>query len=218
MTSPAIPRPLTPPRRLPWRVRFACVAAIIAVGVGISFAVTHEWGTTPGPLGSSFGESLAIPREVGQTWMFGRAVALNNGDQPAVLRRIALVSPSPGLRVLDTRVAGPERTYNSVSTASQWPDAKLRDVRPVAGAVVAPASETAGRRGVELLFVLRSDKPGRYGSPGVVIDYTVGGKQHRRYLSFAIGVCVHAVGGPANRNCQPPQTRTADELRDLDQR
>jgi hypothetical protein len=196
-----IPAPLSPPRRRSWRPALALVVA----GAAIWFATHHAWGVTPGPLINDVGESVSIPRATGQVWVYGDAITWNAGSRPAVLNRIALVKPTPGLKVLDTFVSGPRRKLLGLATWGEWPSKEFQDVHRVAGFQVAPRDRPSGDRGVELLFVLRSDQPGRYSAPGVVVDYTVDGKAHRRYLNFAIGVCVHAPSKPKDRNCPTPE-------------
>ncbi len=205
MTSPTtVPKPLSPPRPARWGLRLVIVVAVAAIAAAIWFAVTHPWGTQPGPLGNGgLRESVANPRTTGHVWVFGQPVAYNDAAKPAVLQKIALVKPYPGIHVVGTYVSGPKRKMLSLDGWNDWPTKEYQDVHPVAGFRVAPRKLPAGDRGVELIFVLRIDKPGRYEAPGVVVDYTVDGKHYRRYLGIGVAACVSK---PRKKDgCHPPE-------------
>lgn len=42
----------------------------------------------------------------GKAFAYGVPIAYNRGDEPAAIDRIALRDPSPGLRVVETVIAG----------------------------------------------------------------------------------------------------------------
>ena len=178
------------------------VALLVAAGVwwvGIR-------DPTPGPLANDISESIGIGRHPGEVWTYGNPTAYNTGHTPVVITRIWLVNPTPGLKVLVTRVAGPNRKFLALASDPRWPAADLTDLHPVKGFQVAPQSEPAGDRGVELVFSLRVDKPGRYVARAVGVDYTVNGDRHRLYLSYGLGVCVTAASESLDRNCPTPET------------
>lgn len=77
-------------------------------------------------------------------------------------------------------------------------------MHPVRGFEVAPQSETAGERGVELVLALQADKPGRYEFKAIAVEYTVDGTRHRATIRNGIGVCVTAPGEPTVRGCKAP--------------
>lgn len=189
------PTALEPLKRSSARTRRRTV--FVATAVALALAAALAWwllirdsGPTPGPLSNSEAASITVKRHVGQPFGFGMAVAVNHGDQPAVLRSIRLVNPTPGLRVIDTRVSGPEREMLSLSTSSEWPSDDFTDQRPVAGFHVAPVDEYDGERGVELLFGLQADRVGRYDARAVAVEYTVGDTEHLAYIRQGIRVCV----------------------------
>jgi hypothetical protein len=216
VTSPAPPEPERPTRR-PGR-RLIVLAGLAGAALAALIAAV-VWRTviqdrSPGPLVNDTSESIGIGRHPREVWTHGNAIAWNTGEKPVVLTRIWLVNPTPGLRVLATRVAGPNRKLLFVASDPKWPADDLTDLHPVAGFQVAPRSQPAGDRGVEFVFSLRSDKPGRYVSRAIGVDYTVDDDKHRLYLSYGLGVCVTAASKPLDRNCQPPATLRPDEIKE----
>jgi hypothetical protein len=161
---------------------------------------------TPGPLANDAAESLGIQRRVGETFTYGLPVVINSGDEPAVLERIKPVDPTPGLRVVQTRINGSERRYFYFSSG-RWPDPeRFTDLHPVAGFVVHPEDVKGWDRGAELIFVLRADRPGRYKFKAVAVEYRVGGREHRAVLDIGLGVCVTKGRKLPNERCNRPPT------------
>jgi hypothetical protein len=194
-------------RRTPVRLLLAAAALGAAVAVAlVVFASDDDDGPTPGPLGSDEVVGLGAPQEAGRDFTFGLAVAYNRGDEPAVLERISLVDPTPGLRVIETRVAGPQRRLLYQAGDYRWPSPEITDLHPVRGFEVAPRDQPDGRRGVELVFRLRVDRPGRYTARGVQIDYRVGDTSHRSRLTTAYRVCAVPEREPTEgRRCPAPR-------------
>jgi hypothetical protein len=183
---------------------------VLAVAAGVWWKGIRE--PSPGPLANDTAESIGIGRHPGSLWTYGNPVAWNTGETPAVLTRVWLVDPTPGLRVVDTRVAGPARKVQSVASDPKWPAGELTDLHPVEGFQVAPRSQPDGDRGVEFVFALRADRPGRFTARAVGIDYTVDGDEHRLYLSYGLGVCVTAASQPLDRNCRAPEPLRPEEI------
>jgi hypothetical protein len=131
-------------------------------------------------------------------------VVFNSGDEAAVLTRIEPVDPSPGLQVVHTRIGGSERELFAFSSG-RWPDPELfTDLHPVPGFVVHPQRVKGWERGVQLIFVLRADDPGRYEFDAVAVEYRVGGREHRAVLEIGLGVCVTKGRKLPNRRCKRP--------------
>jgi hypothetical protein len=217
VTSPAPPIPQPLPPRPPLRRRVRALApgsgallAVLAIAVGLWWIAIRD--APPGPLANDISESIGIKRQPDEVWTYGLPLAYNTGEKPAVLTRIWLVDPTPGLRVLTTRVAGPDRKRLYVASDPKWPSDGITDLRPVDGFQVAPRSTPDGDRGVELVFAVRADKPGRFVARAVGVDYTVDGDQHRLYLSYGLGVCVTPASQPKPRGCPPPKTLSPDEI------
>jgi hypothetical protein len=219
LTSPAppVPQRLTPRPPL-WRRarRIAGITGALLIALAI---VAGIWWTgirdpPPGPLTNDISESIGIKRHPETVWTYGNPIAWNTGDEPVVLTRVWLVDPTPGLRVLETRVAGPGRKALSIASDPKWPADDLTDLHPVKGFQVAPQGQPDGDRGVEFVFALSAERPGRFTAPAVGVDYTVDGDEHRLYLSYGLGVCVTAASEPLARGCQPPKTLTAAEIED----
>jgi hypothetical protein len=160
---------------------------------------------TPGPLANDdIAESLGLERRTGQRFTFGMPVVINSGDDPAVLERIEPVDPTPGLRLLRTRVAGAKRKHFYFASGT-WPDpTKWADVHPVSGFVVQPETDEGWERGAELLFIMRADRPGRYEFDSVAVEYRVGGNEHRAELEIGLAVCVVKRPTKPFKGCSPP--------------
>jgi hypothetical protein len=186
--------------------RTAVVLAAIAVALFVWLGYRSVRPPTPGPLSNDVAESLGIQRRVGETFTYGLPVVINTGDEPAILARIAPVDPTPGLRVVRTRVGGSQRKFFAF-TSGKWPDPELfTDLHPVAGFVVHPENVRGWKRGVQLIFVLRADEPGRYVFKAVAVDYRVGGNEHRAVLDIGLGVCVTKGRKMPDKRCNNPPT------------
>jgi hypothetical protein len=190
------------------RAQLALAAALVAAAAAVVLAVVLVGGDeepSAGPLGSDEVQGLGAPQEAGRTFTFGLPVAYNEGDEPAVLDRISLLDPTPGLEVVGTRVAGADRRLLYQSGDPDWPSRRITDQHPVNGFEVAPQDTPEGRRGVELVFGLRADRPGRYRTRGVQIDYRVGDTRHRSTMLVALQLCIPPRGVAAEgRRCPTP--------------
>jgi hypothetical protein len=174
------------------------LALVLVLAAAVSACGGEEPAAAPpppsGPLADEGGSGLSLPQNTGVAFTFGVPVVVNRGDAPAVLERIALEEPSPGLEVVGTRVAGPARRMRLKASEYRWPPRDIGDLHAVRGFVVPPASTRDGRRGTELVFGLRAAKPGRYGFGAVTVDYRVGSRRHRDRLATALHVCVGDFG------------------------
>lgn len=189
------------PQAVPWVLALAVLAAAGAV---IAWLVLRDDDPSAGPLRQLEASSVGIPQRGGVPFGFGLPVAINHGTEPAVLERIELVDSTPGLDVVATHAGGPERRYFWFATSSKWPAPDLfSDLHPVPGTVVEPRDEPAGERGVELVFVLRADKAGRYAFKAVSVDYRVGDTQHRTVIRNGLRACV-VPRGQRRPRCPPP--------------
>jgi hypothetical protein len=132
----------------------------------------------------------------------GAPTAFNYGEKTAVLERIELVDPPPGIEVTDTRIAGPGRGYIPAMTG--WPDRDFRDLHPVDDYRLAPADTQAGRHGVALVFVMNIKTPGRHAVPAVDVTYHIGDTRYRSRIRNAFAVCSYT--GPKRVvHCRAPR-------------
>lgn len=185
----------------------------VAAALGVAVVALLAWlgyrsfgPPTPGPLASDVAESLGIQRRVGETFTYGLPVVINSGDEPAVLARIEPVAPTPGLRVVHTRISGSARKYFAFASG-RWPDpGRFTDLHPVPGFVVHPENVRGWERGAELIFALRADEPGRYVFKAVAVEYRVGGREHRAVLDIGLGVCVTKGRKMPDKRCNNPPT------------
>jgi hypothetical protein len=185
--------------------RAALAIGLIAVALVAWLVHQSVRGPTPGPLANDdIAEALGLQRRVGVPFTYGLPVVFNSGDEPAVLTRIEPVQPTPGLRVVRTRIGGSERKFFAFASG-RWPDPELfTDLHPVPGFVVHPESVKGWERGVQLIFALRADEPGRYVFRAVAVEYRVGGDEHRAVLDIGLGVCVTKGRKMPSQRCNNP--------------
>lgn len=189
--------------------RAAVAIGVIAMALVAWFGYESVRSPTSGPLASEAVESLGIQRRVGETFTYGLPVVFNAGDDPAVLSDIEPVDPSPGLHVVHTRIGGSERKLFAFSSG-RWPDPELfTDLHPVRGFVVHPQRVKGWDRGVQLIFVLRAEDPGRYEFDAVAVEYRVGDSKHRDVLEIGLGVCVTKTRKLPNKRCNDPPSLDA---------
>lgn len=179
------------------------IGVVVAAAL-LWLAVRSLGEPSPGPLGSADASSLGIGRLAGVDFAYGLPVVINSGDEPAVLERIELVDPTPGLRVVETLIAGPGRRVFGTASTHNWPDDRNRitDLHEVRGFEVQPQHVARWDRGAELVFVLRADEPGRYLFNAVAVNYRVGDDEHRTVVENGLGVCV-TLRKPYKRGCEP---------------
>lgn len=187
----------------------AVAAVLLVIGVIVLAAVLLSGGNderTPGPIQAEEGNELGASVPVGREFMYGVPVIFNGGDEPATLEAARYVSPTPGLKVVKTYVAGPRREANYVAGSRSWPAKSVTDLKPLAGYEVAPRKHAGGRRGVELVLVMRVARPGRYITRGVELDYEVGGSRHRRAMPNSFAACAFREAGRKliERDCKLP--------------
>jgi hypothetical protein len=174
-----------------------------ALVVAIALVLDRRDDLTAGPVVGE-ANALSFPAVVGEKFAFGVPLAFNDGDQTAVLRSISLANASTGLKLVETRVAGDARKnlYNAFDY--RWPSKLWQDLRPVAGYELEPRTAPGGKRGVELVFVMRAEKAGRYSTTGAVVDYRVGDREHRVTLRNAMRACVQPRNKQEN-DCPTPE-------------
>ncbi len=210
--TPAASPPQAPRRR---RVGRSAVLAVLVAALALVVMLWLVFGRggdpSPGPLSSPEASRIGIGRTAGEPFGFGLTLAWNTGDRPAVLERIEPVDPTPGLRVVATGAAGPEREFLFVASTQTWPSDEFTDLHPVRGFEVAPRASAAGERGVELVLALQADKPGRYVFKAVAVEYTVDGERHRAIIRNGIGVCVTPPGERTVRGCDAPSGLTENQ-------
>jgi hypothetical protein len=194
------------PRRL--RRGLAAGAIVLLVAIAAWWLLIRDSTPSPGPLGSNelgVSDGISTYKHVGDSG-FGHAAVINRGTKPAVLDAIRLVDATPGLEVVSTHIAGLKRKDGGVSFTDVWPSSEFSDLHPVAGFVVPPSTEPGADRGVELVFRLRTRKPGIYETRSVAVDYEVGGSKHQATVPIATRLCVIPADQPLRKACGQPTT------------
>ncbi len=180
--------------------RVVLVAVVVSIAVGgaalagqWSGRAVHDYDSGPVQTGSETVTSL--PVEVGQVFTFGGIVLKNTGDQPALVENIRIDPPlDPGMTLVDLKVAGAGRNVGYVGSAAEFPPKRIpaQAMRPWRGAIVPGRPDDPGWRGLEIVMGLKVNHPGEFGFRHVVVDYRVGGKQHRVRLSDSFIACAPA--------------------------
>jgi hypothetical protein len=191
-----------PPGRTRWlgKRRVVLLAVVLLVGVGAAVALLDGQGRAvhendSGPLQTGSETITSLPVEVGQVFTFGGIVLKNTSEQPAILEDIRIEPPlDPGMTLVDLRVAGADRRVGYVGSAVEFPPTRIPvdAVRPWRGAVVPGRADDPEWRGLEIIMGLRVNHPGEFGFRHVVVDYRIGGKQHRVRLSDSFIACAPA--------------------------
>jgi len=122
---------------------------------------------------------VGAPIDLDEAYSFGSVVLRNAGDEPAVLDRLTLIDPSPGLEVVGMYTL-PVPNARGVGFIEgfhpEWGE-------PVAGSPVSPG------RDLQVVIGVRVAEPGRYEFRGVLVDYRVDDARHRANLQHSLRVC-----------------------------
>jgi hypothetical protein len=188
-------------RRMRWRWAAAAAVALVAAAVAVAMLVRTS-APQNGPVGNQDIFSASGSVQFGKPAATGAPTAFNSGDETAVLERIELVDPPPGIDVVQTHVAG--RRRGAIPAMTAWPDRDFRDLHPVNGYRLAPADTQAGRDGVALVFVMNIKTPGRHAVPAVDVTYHIGDTRYRSRIRNAFAVCSYT--GPKRVvHCRAPR-------------
>ena len=184
--------------------RLLGIAVVMLLGIAAvagSFSALRADEPGPGPLGSEEGSVVSLPQETGRPAVFSLAVASNSGDEDAVIDDAQLVGLPAGIKVVETKVSGNDRESN-FAAEYDWPSKRYSDLHDPKGFAVPPEASEAGRNGVQLIFVLRSETPGRYAFRGVDLDYRVGDRKYRNRLDYGFVACYRKAGTPERGRCR----------------
>jgi hypothetical protein len=191
-----------------WYVLTAVVAAAAAL-----WLMLRDDEPGPGPLVNLTDDTYAFPAPARRPITWGVPVLYNEGDEPVVLLDVRPVKSTPGLRVLKVLAAGENRGNDFIAGTRRYPLEPadlIRGLRPATGFVIAPLDTRAGEQGVELVFVLQMDRPGRYEIDGIRARYRVGDTEHIEDFRFRLAACPGfgdaAHGGDGN-DCPLPRAR-----------
>jgi hypothetical protein len=188
------------------------LAAAAGAGALVLLAAAAAWwlwprDPSPGPLRTRSTDNVAFGVHAGVPFGWGTAVVWNTGDQPAVLDRVSLLDAGSGLHLVRPLIGGADRKFLFFVQAYRWPNPKaFTDLHPVRGMAVPPQATQAGERGVELVFVLRADRPGRYTASRIAIDYHVGATKQRAVVESGLTVCPTTPPAPLNQHCRIART------------
>lgn len=178
------------PRRRAVLVAGLCLVAVSGVAAFLLLSGDEGGGYRDGPLDTLEANRFGTHLAVGRPTAYGIPVVFNRGDRPITLRRAWPARATPGLGVRDVLVAGSRRRFELVSRDDPPRFRDLTDLHPLEGFKVAPMSSAAGKRGVELVFILSAARKGRYGFRGVQVDYSVGGEDYREVFPNSYVACV----------------------------
>jgi hypothetical protein len=190
-------------------VAAAAIAALVAAGGGGEAAPPAP---PQGPLGGDDETAMGVPQQAGRPFSIGLPIVYNDGDRPATIDRISLVDASEGIDVLETHIAGTRRANLMTAFTYSWPErGAYSDMHAPRGYVVPPRTTRKGRRGVELVFVLRVDEPGSHQFAGAQVDYRIGGRSYRATLWDSARVCaVRTLPRHIEPDCEPVEPTATD--------
>lgn len=160
-----------------------------------------------GPVRTESDTTTSIRADVGQVVTFGGIVLENFSDRPAELESIRIDPPlDSGMTLVDVKVAGKDRGIGMYGADAQFPPAGMPTaaLHPLPGAIVPPGNDGWG---VEILMAFRLNRPGQFGFRHALIDYRIGGKEHRIRVADGFVIC----GGPNYpANCDHEAFRRED--------
>jgi hypothetical protein len=189
----------TPARPVAYGRRCAAALAVLACSLGaLGCAGDGEDGgktRSPGPLRGLDVSRVIVPQPAGKPFVFGLPIVVNTGTETARFERIGVANAPAGIKVLKTFVIGPERR-TAIAYDFHWPSRThhFDAVAPVRGYRLAPRSAGKARLGVQLVYVIRIDKPGTYAFDAVTVDYGVGGQAHRATIRNGLRACIFPKG------------------------
>lgn len=148
----------------------ACLVAGCSGGQEASSSGPLSLGTTS--------EGVSYAADPGSVLTFGANIATNTGNDPITLHSVALLEgESHGVDVESVKVLSlPGVGVQPIAIVKGFPTPFLpiNQLRDVKGHIV---SGNPGENAIELVFVLRVTKPGRWNFTGVHVDYEVNGQQ-----------------------------------------
>jgi hypothetical protein len=188
------------------------VVGLVGLAAGVALWVVLAGGEPgPGPLANRNSDDYSFPVPAARPITWGVPVLYNEGDEPAELLDVRPARSTRGLRVLKVLAAGENSGNDFVAGTRRYPFRPpdlIRNLRPVKGFMVAPQTTRAGEYGVELVFVLQLDRPGRYEIDGIRVRYRVGDTEHVEDFEFGLAACAGfgkaAFGGKGNDCPLPP--------------
>jgi hypothetical protein len=194
-------RPRAPGRRL----LALLVAAAVVLGAAL-WLIQRDTEPGPGPLYNRADDDFSFPVPTGRPIMYGVPVLHNAGEDPVTLVSATPAKTSPGLRVIDVLAAGAGRGNEFFAGDRRFPPRpnEIKGLRPVPGTVVPPDRTPAGREGVELVFGLQMDRPGRYVIDGIRVRYEVAGDVHEEVFVFRLAACAARGADATGGNCALP--------------
>lgn len=185
-----------PPARDRRRRRLLLGAVGVALAAGVAAVLLVTLGGKPGrgPLYVGESNQLSNPVPVGQPYTYGIPVVFNHSHLPVELRRVSLVQSSPGLELLRVYASGPRRRRAFADRDAKpgypgGPGSNFTDLHPVPGYRVPPDRTADGKVGVNLVFVLRAPRRGRFGFRGVQVDSRQDGTDYRDVFPNAYVAC-----------------------------
>jgi hypothetical protein len=191
------------------RRRWWLLAGVVAAAV--LWPVLRDDDPGPGPLANRHNDVYSFPVPVERPITWGVPVLYNEGEEPAVLLDVRPARSTPGLRVLKVLAAGENRGNYFIAGTREYPMRaadRIRHLRAAQGFSVPPQTTPAGKYGVELVFVLQMDRPGRYEIDGIRARYRVGDTEHVEDFRFRLAACPGygdaAFGGDGNDCKLPP--------------
>jgi hypothetical protein len=195
------------------------LAAIVAVLLVAVYAFNGR-ERSGGPLNVDVRDSVGAPAKPGRAGVSGWSVVFNKGSEPAVVTSIKPLLVTKGLVIEDVSAQLKERVNDSFCCQIRWPvNAAARkewvdpaNLRSLPVAMPPDPDLSVVNSGMNLVWRLRADQPGRYGFRAVELRYRVGGKDYRRVLGAAFTLCISPDG---KKRCALLKIPDEDDLKKL---
>jgi hypothetical protein len=171
-------------------VVLALVVGLMVVGYQRAYGrLVH--GYDSGPVYTGSGTKTGFPVDLDGPFTYGVITVSNRTGRTAVLTDVRVKPSLPaGMEIIEVKVVGPNRKTAAIGTGRQYPPPELAPhLRPLKGAKVPPKSTPEGYGGVEIVFGLKVNRPGRFGFRQVELDYRIGRKPHTVVLEDGFVAC-----------------------------
>jgi hypothetical protein len=190
--------------RLATAVPLMAMLSLLLSGCG-DRPLFDSWPLTKGP---PHGWTTTMP--VGSVFTDGLEVLQLGGHEPAVITSISLVG-NAGLQLVGASLATPERDVGSIQQLKGYPprNPHIPRIIPAVGATITPRAQD--HIGWELLLGIKVTREGYLSRDGIVIEYSVAGRDYRTFEPAQLAVCTSSDYYRGHRDCPFQWQKTRPE-------
>lgn len=163
-------------------------AAVVLIALaGTAWMAVRALAPGDGPVRYGTTE-LTLTAPIRDDVAYGPLELRNSGDEEAVIESVMPVDPPVGLDILDVQAADTRKLDEPTGATTGWLDESFR----AAAGTRLPARATSS---VEVAFVVRGTRRGRFGFDRTVVRYRIGDTRHELEIPVGLTLCAAAEGG-----------------------